>query len=136
MLQYPKFSQSVNFTSADRAVRTISGRRLNRLVRYASARDRALLALELEQGEVHLLSPTRAQVAALTHASLGYIGTVSRLTADERIQLARGQSSLSRLHNSHRYIATDAAIDRIVAKLGAERIMAALDRATAPSNGS
>src|SRR5215831_9018781 len=135
MLQYPKFPQSVNLTSSDRPVRTITGRRLGRLLRQASARDRALLAHELEQGALHLLSPTRAQAAILTHASLGYIGTVSRLTTEERRQLARGQFSLSRAHHNHQRTVTDAAIDRIIARLGLERVMAALDRATAPSNG-
>jgi len=50
----------------------------------------------------------------------------------ERTQLARGQLSLARLHKRRRHIATDDEIDRVVAELGAERVLAALDRATAP----
>jgi hypothetical protein len=109
----------------------ISGRRLNRLIRWASATDRALLAYELEQGAIQVLRPTRTQAATLTRASSGYIGAIARLSADERTQLARGWFSLSRAHNRRRN--TDAEIDRIVAAFGAEAIMAALDRATAPT---
>jgi hypothetical protein len=134
MLQYSKFPQAVNLT-APTAGPAITGRRLSRLIKQASAADRALLAHKLEQGEVLLVRPTRAQATMLAHASPSYVGTIGRLTADERLQLARGELSLSRLHNNHRYVATDTAIDRIVAKLGAERVMAALDRMTAPSNG-
>jgi hypothetical protein len=57
----------------------------------------------------------------------------NRLSAEEREQLARGLISLLSLHNYRRDPPTDAEIDRLVAEIGAERIMDALDRATAPS---
>jgi|AmaraimetFIIA100_FD_contig_51_11140676_length_1546_multi_6_in_0_out_0_3 hypothetical protein len=57
----------------------------------------------------------------------------NRLSAEEREQLARGLISLLSLHNYRRNPPTDAEIDRLVAEIGAERILAALDRYTQPS---
>ena len=56
----------------------------------------------------------------------------NRLSAEEREQLARGLISLLSLHNYRRDPPTDAEIDRLVAEIGAERILAALDRYTQP----
>jgi hypothetical protein len=130
MLQYSKFPQSVNLTAADHPARTITGRQLNQELKSASAVDRARLARKIEQGELQLLRLTRKQATGLAKVSAGYVGTLSRLSADERTQLARGQLSLSQ---AHRRRATDVEVDRIIARLGAEVIMAGLDRATAPA---
>src|SRR5262249_58394798 len=82
MLYNPKAQRSASVTSL--APRAMSGRRLNRLVKKGSPRDRANLALDLERGAVQLIRTTRAQAAALTKASTGYIGTLARLSEDER----------------------------------------------------
>jgi hypothetical protein len=110
-----------------------TGRRLNRLLKVASARDRALIAADLTQGALQILRPTYAQASALTNVSLGYVTTVSGLTPEERAQLARGLLSLPRLHNRRRR--SNAELDRVVEHYGVEAIWRALDRATAPNNG-
>jgi hypothetical protein len=134
MLQYSKFPQPVNLTSSDRPAGLITGRELNHLIRTASAPNRALLARELEQGQLRIVVPTRRQAAGLAHVSTGYVTTVGSLAQEQRLQLACGLLSLSDLHNRRRSIDTE--IDRIVAKYGAERIMAALERATALSTSN
>jgi hypothetical protein len=110
----------------------MSGQRLSRLIKRASAKDRALIATDLAQGVVHVLRPTYAQAAALAHVSASYVATVGRLSPEERVHLARGLLSLPRLHNRRR---SDAELDRLVVQYGAEAFLRALDRATAPSNG-
>jgi len=111
--------------------RAMSGRRLNRLVKKGSPIDRASLALDLERGAVQLIRTTRAQAAALTKASTGYIGTLARLSEDERRRVARGETSISRLH-AHWQL-TDNELDRLVERCGADAFWRALDRATTPS---
>lgn len=146
MLQYPKFRQSSNLTSPapsftparegekpNHPAQTITGRRFNRLLKLGSPADRALLAYDLARGEMQILPPTRAQAAGLARIASGYIGTVARLSADERVRLARGELSLTRLHHDRQHRVTDAEVDRVVARYGAEAILAALDRLTAPA---
>jgi hypothetical protein len=134
MLYNPKAQRSASVTSL--APRAMSGRRLNRLVKKGSPRDRASLALDLERGAVQLIRTTRAQAAVLTKASTGYIGTLARLSEDERRQVARGETSishllkLSRLHNGRRDL--DAGIDRFIQRVGVERVWAAIERYTQP----
>ena len=53
------------------------------------------------------------------------------MSESERLRLVRDDFSLSRLVNGYRQ-PTDAKVDRIVDRIGPERIMAALDRVTAP----
>lgn len=111
-------------------VRDISGRKLRaRLRKGLNPTHRALLAHELETGTVRLYPLPRRQACMLTGASVGYVATLSRLTSLDRELVKRGLLSLSALHNKP---PTDADIDRLVAKLGADRIMAALDRWTRP----
>jgi len=137
MLEYsttPRFS-STSPRPADApnrsARRVMTGRQLSELIKKASAKDRALIASDLARGVVQVLQPTYAQAAALTHVSASYVATVGRLAPEERVQLARGLLSLPRLHNRRR---SDAELDRLVKRYGAEALWRALDRATAPSS--
>jgi hypothetical protein len=117
-------------------VRMLTGRRFNYLIRRGAPRDRALIARDLEQGTLQIFGLTRAQAVALAKISSGYITTVNRLSNAERLQLARGELELSPLHKRRRDLSTDAQIDRLIARLGSERVMAALDRLTAPAGGN
>src|SRR5262245_46548838 len=112
-MQVPEVSNLVNTSprptdAPNRSVRTMTGRRLGKILREASAADRALLAYSLVHGAVQLLRPTRVQAAALTKASLGYIDTIAHSSEDERLRIAKGELSLSHLH--HRQNPTDAEI--------------------------
>jgi hypothetical protein len=139
MLQVTEISNLVNTSprptdvTPDRPVRTMTGRRLNKLIKWASATDRALLACRFAQGVVQILRPAYRQAAALTRVSASYVATVGRLTQEERLQLACGLLSLPRLHH-RRQNPSDAELDRVVERYGAEALWRALDRATAPSN--
>lgn len=114
-------------------VSALTGRKLGRLVRKSTTvADRVLLALRLEREGLGRL--TRAQAARLANVSIGYVSTASRLSAEEQRQLALGSISLSQRHNRWRNSPTDDEIDRLVSRIGAGRFLAALDRATAPSN--
>jgi hypothetical protein len=109
----------------------MTGRRLNRLTRRASPRDRALLAVGLTRGEIQVTEYTLKQATTLTGASLGYTITTNRLTPEECTQLARGSISLCRLHLRHRH--SNAELDRVVQTYGIDALWRALDRATAPT---
>jgi hypothetical protein len=74
------------------------------------------------------------------------LGLARQLNDDDRLKLARGELKLSALwRNYRRHLAerraqrlvaeceaADAKLDRLIARYGADRIMAALDRVTAP----
>jgi len=77
MLQYPEFPRSVNLTNPP--ARTITGRRLARLIQQASPRDRALIANDLARGVMQILRPTYVQAAALAHVSASYVATSAGL---------------------------------------------------------
>jgi hypothetical protein len=109
----------------------MTGRRLNRLIRQATAKDRALIAGDLARGAVQILRPTYRQAALLTAVSTSYVATVGRLAPEQRAQLARGELKLSRLHNSRRDL--DGRIDRFIKHVGVERVWAAIERYTQPS---
>src|SRR5215831_14428709 len=97
MLRVPQSQTACHLAPADHSDRSISGRRLSRLTKDASAKDRAL-ADALEQGALRILDPTRTQAAALTKSSPSYVAAVAGLREAERTQLARGQLSLARVH--------------------------------------
>ncbi|MCK1447752.1 hypothetical protein IVB34_34440 [Bradyrhizobium sp. 2] len=107
------------------------GRQLCRRLRKLSPAERALLAHDLEQGSISNL--TGPQCAALAQVSLSYLNSVRRASAEERERLALGCVSLSCLHNQYRHrTATDADVERIVVKIGPDRVMRALDAITRP----
>jgi hypothetical protein len=111
-------------------VRLISGRKLSRRRKGFSPSHRALLALDIETGKARVINHTRKQARALTGASVGYTNTAAKLTPDQRQKVERGQLSLAAFHNKHQ--PTDAALLQYIEKVGADRVMAALDRYTEP----
>jgi len=101
MLQIPEIPNSASVSHvASRDPVTLTGRRLNRLLKHATPADRALLAHGLAQGTVWVHPLTRGQAARLTKASSGYIGTVARLSERERMRVARSELALSHLHRN------------------------------------
>jgi hypothetical protein len=99
----------------------ISAKRLPYRLRRVPAHWRVKLALELIDGRVELRGPlTIKQALKLTEASL------SQLNEERR---SRAGCSLRELQKRQR-------ADQLVARVGADHVMAALDRATMPkSNG-
>jgi hypothetical protein len=90
---------------------------------------KALLAFGLQSGELVLHHLTRLQACAVTTASAGYVATLSKATTAEIEAVKRGELRLNALHKKP---LTDAQVERLIMKIGAERIMAALDRLTMP----
>jgi len=88
-----------------------TGRNLKRLLHGKPPRVRAQAGAKLVRGEFAYCAPTVAQAARLVGASA------------QRIHALLGHQPKP---------ASDAQIDRLIAKLGAERVMAALDRYTRP----
>jgi hypothetical protein len=65
-----------------------------------------------------------------------YLGLARKLSDDDRQRLAAGELKLSTLYKDHLRHLADAKLDRLVARYGADRIMAALDLVTAPRCGA
>lgn len=96
---------------------------------------------------LHVVYPelSAADAAALTRASTAYLTKAWRLTPDERGVVARGEMKLYRTGRrefnlvdlipaaSDPSLMTDTELDQHVNKIGIERVMAALDRVTAPT---
>jgi hypothetical protein len=110
--------------------RVILGRKVQRRARRQNASGKALLAVDLR---TCLIKLTIGQLCQLTGASTGYVATAARLTAAERSLIRAGAKRLSEFHNSSRSAPPDQIIDRMIQRFGAERVLAALDRATAPA---
>ena len=89
----------------------VDGVKLHRQVVKLVPRHRALIALDLESGSLRLASLTRRQAAAIAKVSLS---TVARERHPQPPP-------------------TDAAIERVIKRLGCDRVMAALDRLTTPT---
>jgi hypothetical protein len=112
-------------------VKIVLGRRLARRLKGITPDFRALLAHEMVAGEVVLRDLTQAQASALVQVSLPYVSTVSRASPEQREDVKRRRLSISALYNKRRE-PTDAKLDRLIARFGVDRVMAALDRATKP----
>jgi hypothetical protein len=111
-------------------VKDINGRRLQRRLRKGlSPVHRALLAIELESGGACLHHLSRRQAKRLTGANQRHVTSLRQASAEQREQVKRGQLALSSLPNKP---PSDASLDRLVVKAGADRVMAALDRYTRP----
>jgi hypothetical protein len=118
----------VNVSRTD--VKDISGRRLRRRLRKGlNPAHRALLAYELETGGAWLRDLTRRDACVLTGAPASAVATLCRASDEERERIKGGQLALSALHKKP---PSDAYLDRLVVKAGADRVMAALDRYTRP----
>jgi hypothetical protein len=99
-----------------------------------STSQRVLAADDLASGGKTASGLSCAQVAHLAGVSVSYLSTVAHCTPAERQQLRSGALTISALHNSKRKTKPDSdnEIDRIVERIGPERLLAALDRYTAP----
>jgi hypothetical protein len=114
-------------------VKDVNFHKLNREKRRGlSPTHAALLAYELEIGAAWLHDFPRRQACRLTGASVGYVSTIAHATPDERAAIRRGALALAKLHNKPKAQPTDDEVNRLVATIGPDRVMAALDRATAP----
>jgi hypothetical protein len=63
--------------------------------------------------------------------SLGYFGTAWHLTDAQREAVRAHPNWLASFHHRRREL-TDSEIDKLVARVGADRLLSALDRVTAP----
>lgn len=126
MLYSPVIPPNTTVTSTPSPVRDINGRKLSGAIANISPVQRTF-----QTGALCLHHLTRRQALALTGASTGYLSTVVRLTPEEREQVRRGKLALAVFHKCRREMSA-VELDRLVAQLGAERVMAALDRFTRP----
>jgi hypothetical protein len=106
------------------------GGTLRRRFGKMSPAARALLACEAESGNAALSGLTRRQSSRLFQVSHGYVATVSRLSGVERDRLRVNPSLLTQFHNKRE--PTDSDVDAFIARAGADQVLAALDRLTAP----
>ena len=113
------------------SIEVVQGSIIKRIARAASPAERALLAADLEDGRVIIERPTSWQARTLTGASAPYHNAVRKLSPVERNALRTGALKLSQLLRQ-RWEPSDAKLDRLIARYGANRVMAALDRVTAP----
>lgn len=116
------------------AARKIAGRRLDELLNSGRLTPAftALLAVDMECGEIDVSHFTPEQARGMTGASAGYVATARKLTPERCEQVKRGQVTVSSLHNTRR-TPTDAAIDRYIARVGADRVWKVLERCMQPA---
>src|SRR5262249_47180417 len=95
-----------NPTAERPAIRVLNGRAFAQELRHATPAGRALLAGAWHAGRILVERPSRPQVSKATGVSLASLAPNRR--------------------------PTDAAIDKLVTKLGPDRVLAALDRITKP----
>ena len=119
----------INETS--NAFKTIVGRRLARRLKDITPDFRALLAHELVAGDVVLHRLTQTQAAALVRVSLPYVSTISRASPEQREDIKRKRLSISSLYNKRRDL-TDDRLEKIITAAGPGRVLAILDKMTAP----
>jgi hypothetical protein len=110
---------------------TVVGRKLARRLKGISSDFRALLAHQAATGEAVLRELTVKQASILFKVSVPYVAAVSRASPEERDLIKRKRLSVNDLYSRRREL-TDDQIDRLVARCDPNRLMAALDRYTAP----
>jgi hypothetical protein len=110
----------------------VHGRHLALGLHRLSASQRALLAFELTTGAVTLCGLTRKQAARIAGANTDYVSRVAHISDSEREQLRGGGLRLSKTHPRQPRELSDAEIDHLVRTVGPDRVMAAIDRLTAP----
>jgi hypothetical protein len=121
------YSNSVSKTST---VRGHLGRNLARQARKGSATERALLAVEATGADVYRLTPEQA--TTLAGANHTYVAQLRRMTPLERAAVATGRLKLSDCVNRRNKPVTNATLDKLLVAIGADRVLAALDRLTRP----
>ena len=109
----------------------LDGRKLSRRLHKLNATRRAQLAADLVTGELCFLNLTPRQAAELLDVSRPYIDTLTRATVKDRARLEYGLVTLSELHKRRRQ-PTDSDIERMVTKIGPDRVWRVLDKITAP----
>jgi hypothetical protein len=93
---------------------------------------RAFEAADLVLGRAQLTNPTIRQAALLNGVSVPYVAAAKRIAFEQphlRSSVESGQQRL--LEVGHRQL-NDYELDRLVTRIGADRLMAALDRYTQP----
>ena len=108
-----------------------SGRDLDRMVRAANPTKRALLAADIEAGRVIIEKLTARQARILARANSPYANAARKLSPTERVACRIGRLNLAEKARERRPI-SDAKLDKLIRKIGAGRMMAALDRYTSP----
>lgn len=116
----------------DPKIRLIDGKRLSRKLATGaiSPSHRALLASELTSGQAAMSHFTGAQAAVVMDVAASYVATAKTLTPEQLEDVKRGRVSLSSFH--HNKSVSDARIERFITKAGADRVLSALDKLTAP----
>ena len=112
-------------------IQVSSGRDLDRMVRAANPTKRALLAADIEAGKVIIEKPTARQARVLAGANAPYTNAARKLSPTERAACRIGRLNLAEKARERRPI-TDAKLDSLINRIGADRMMAALDRYTRP----
>jgi len=103
-------------------IKTISGLYLGKAVRRYTKRRRAQDAAGWIRGEVAIVTPTIKLAAAVFGVSAPVV----------RAQLDRCAKHHANGNSGDSYPISDDALDRLVTAIGADRVLAAIDRATQP----
>jgi hypothetical protein len=114
----------------------INGRKIACNLRRMSQTSRALHANDAVTGAVALHALTRSQAAALFGTNVSYIDAVGRASDEERARLRAGEVAIAEIHSTPKPPtdeAVDALVDNFIDFVGADKILAALDRATRPT---
>jgi hypothetical protein len=115
----------------DPPANVVTGRAFNRLLRSLDAGGKAVVAADLAAGRLVIANPTLEQARGLAGASRGYTHTASTLSPTQRQAVRYGHIKLVDIHLRHPSL-SDAGIDRLVRRLGPDRLWSAIDRLTSP----
>jgi hypothetical protein len=118
---------------ATNGYKTIVGRRLAKRLKAISPDFRALLAHELVAGEVALHRLNQAQASALVRVSRRYVSIIHRASPEQREDIKRKRLSIASLYNKRRDLSDDR-LERIITAAGPGRVLAILDKMTAPQS--
>jgi hypothetical protein len=110
------------------AIRVITGKQLNRILRRNDPTELALLTADLIAGRVIIEKPTARQARGITGASSGYVHFARHLSPMDRAAVRVGRLKLSTVARRP----SDATLDKFVRRLGPDRVMQSLDRLTTP----
>jgi hypothetical protein len=118
-------------------VKRISGRILAKRLRKGTIDPIhcAQLALQLQRGEAVIVNLTAKQARLLTNTYVGLLAAVRRVTppAPRRPHVRRPHGIHNRV--TYRRELSDGDLDQLIERVGEERLLGALDRATQPVNG-
>jgi hypothetical protein len=109
----------------------IAGRKLARILHDANATEKALIDDALRKGALIVTSMTGPQAQSVTGANTAYASLVRHLSPAQRHNVETGAYPLGRVARLARQ--PDYQADRVVRRYGQDRLLAALDRAAAPT---